>query len=134
MVRQDGPATCTVAIRVTDHGGLSAITSEGGFYLFEDLDPGIYLLNEIQPTGVDDGPEFLGSLEHHSIVANDTMQLTLEREDAADYIFSELGQQVASGDTAGIGFWQNKHGQSLISQGGNGRPEVLRTRHISNLL
>ena len=97
---------------------ITATTGDGGFYLFEDLDPGAYLLHEIQPTGVDDGPELLGSLDNDSIVANDTMQLALVREDATDYIFSELGQQVASGDTAGIGFWQNKHGQSLISQGG----------------
>jgi hypothetical protein len=29
-----------------------------------------------------------------------------------------MGQAVQAGDTAGIGFWQNKHGQALIEQGG----------------
>jgi len=96
---------------------VTATTSDGGFYLFEDLDPGTYPLCEVQPTGVDDGIEILGSLGG-TIPANDTMQLTLERIDATDYIFTELGQSVASGDTATIGFWQNKHGQALIEQGG----------------
>src|SRR5262249_21166989 len=37
---------------------------------------------------------------------------------ATDYVFTELGQQVTRGDAAPIGFWQNKHGQALIKQGG----------------
>jgi len=96
---------------------ITAMTSDGGFYLFEDLDPGTYQLSEVQPTGVDDGEEILGSLGG-MILANDTMKLTLERIDAANYVFAELGQSVTSGDTATIGFWQNKHGQELIAQGG----------------
>jgi hypothetical protein len=96
---------------------LTTTTGSGGFYLFEDLDPGSYQLHEIQPTGVDDGPELLGSLGG-SIQANDTMQLDLQRTNARDYIFAELGQQVASGDSATVGFWHNQHGQDLITQGG----------------
>jgi hypothetical protein len=46
------------------------------------------------------------------------MQLTLARADAFDYAFAEIGQQVSAGDTATIGFWQNKHGQALIVSGG----------------
>ena len=46
------------------------------------------------------------------------MQLTLVGISASDYDFTEAGQAVQSGDTAGIGFWQNKHGQALINQGG----------------
>ena len=46
------------------------------------------------------------------------MELVLSRSDATDYDFAEIGQQVASGDTASIGFWQNKHGQNLINSGG----------------
>jgi uncharacterized delta-60 repeat protein len=96
---------------------ITAITSSGGFYLFEDLDPGTYQLFEVQPTGVDDGAEELGSLGG-TIVGNDRMQLTLAETDAFDYAFAEIGQQLASGDAATIGFWQNKHGQALITQGG----------------
>ena len=96
---------------------ITAITSDGGLYFFEDLDPSTYQLFEVQPTGVNDGPEELGSLGG-TILGNDRMQLTLAQTDAFDYAFAELGQQLASGDTAGIGFWQNKHGQALIAQGG----------------
>ena len=110
---------------------VKAITSDGGFYLFEDLDPGTYQLCEVQPTGVDDGVEIIGSLGG-TIPANDTMRLTLERIDATDYIFAELGQSVASGDTATIGFWQNKHGQALIRQGGAALADWL-TNNFGNV-
>ena len=96
---------------------VTATTSNGGFYLFEDLEIGTYQLHELQPSGVEDGAESLGSLDG-TIPANDTMQLALSRTDATDYVFAELGQEVASGDAATIGFWQNKHGQQLIGQGG----------------
>ncbi len=110
---------------------ITATTSNGGFYLFEDLDIGTYQLHEIQPSGVDDGPELLGSLGG-VIPANDTMQLALERTDATDYVFAELGQQVTSGDTATIGFWHNKHGQALIAQGGTALAQWL-TANFDNV-
>ena len=96
---------------------VTATTNGGGFYLFEDLAIGTYQLHEVQPSGVADGPEILGSLGGliWPDVPNDTMQLTVERVDATDYLFAEIGQQVSSGDTASIGFWQNKHGQALIN-------------------
>ena len=53
------------------------------------------------------------------------MQVTLERLDAADWAFAELGQQVTSGDAATIGFWQNKHGQALIAEGGTALADWL---------
>jgi len=104
----------------------TVFSSDGGFYLFEDLDPGMYRVRELQPAGFDDGAEHLGSLDG-TIVANDTMQLTLGRTDASDYIFAEIGQQVSGGDTATIGFWQNKHGQNLIAQGGPALAQWLTT-------
>ena len=107
-------------VPVRDHSGLpiTATTQSGGFYLFEDLAPGTYRVHEIQPSGVNDGVELLGSLGG-SIPANDTLQLSLQRTDAVDYVFSEMGQQLTRGDTAGIGFWQNRNGQALITQGGS---------------
>jgi PKD repeat protein len=106
-----------VPILDTSNNPITATTSDGGFYLLEDLNPGTYQVHEVQPTGVDDGAEILGSLGG-TVAANDTMQLTLGRIDAADYDFAELGQSLARGDTATIGFWQNKHGQALITQSG----------------
>jgi hypothetical protein len=120
-----------VPILDTQNNPVTATTSDGGFYLFEDLNPGTYLLREVQPTGVDDGVEILGSLGG-MIPANDTMRLTLERIDATDYIFAELGQSVNSGDTATIGFWQNKHGQALIRQGGTALADWL-TNNFGNV-
>lgn len=96
----------------------STTTSDGGFYLFEDYEPGLYRIREVQPTGVDDGPELPGSVDY-TIVENDLIELSLQREDAADFLFSEFGQSVGSGDSASIGFWQNKHGQTLIASGGS---------------
>jgi 2-hydroxy-3-keto-5-methylthiopentenyl-1-phosphate phosphatase len=96
---------------------VTATTTGGGFYLFEDLLPGVYRLHELQPTGVTDDAEILGSVGG-TIPANDTMQLVLHGAEASDYNFAERGQQVSSGDTATIGFWQNKNGQALINAAG----------------
>ncbi|MCA9059546.1 MAG: hypothetical protein KDA85_13660, partial [Planctomycetaceae bacterium] len=84
---------------------------------FEDLPAASYRIRELQPSGVTDGEEQLGSLGG-TVVANDVMQLSVLDEDAAHYNFAEHGQQVTSGDTASIGFWQNRHGQELIASGG----------------
>lgn len=96
---------------------IQATTSDGGFYLFDDLDPNDYQIHQQQPTGVVDGAEILGSIGG-TISSDDTMQLSLARTDALDYVFLELGGQVTSGESAGIGFWQNKHGKKLISTSG----------------
>lgn len=106
------------AILDTHGDAITNLTSDGGFYWFEDLAPGTYQLQEVQPTGVADGKELLGTLGG-SILGDDTLQLTITDVDAYDYAFAEIGQQVASGDAAGIGFWQNKHGQALIASGEN---------------
>jgi uncharacterized delta-60 repeat protein len=110
---------------------ITAVTGSGGYYLFEDLAPGIYQLLEMQPTGVTDAAEQLGSLGG-TIVANDLMQLTLSNVDAYDYVYAEYGQQLTAGDAAGIGFWQNKHGQQLITQGGTQLADWL-TANFSNI-
>ncbi|GAB5442987.1 MAG: hypothetical protein Fues2KO_33360 [Fuerstiella sp.] len=95
----------------------STVTDDGGLYFFEDMDAGTYRIRESQPSGVTDGPEQIGS-EGGSVVSNDVIQLSITDQDAGDYNFAEYGQQLSSGDTAGIGFWQNKHGQALIAEGG----------------
>ncbi len=110
---------------------ITAVTSDGGFYLFEDLGPGTYQLHEQQPTGVTDGEESIGS-QGGSMVANDTMRVSLGRTDAHDYLFAELGGGLRSGESAGIGFWQNKHGQALIAQGGAALANWL-TQNLGNI-
>jgi hypothetical protein len=96
---------------------ITATTSDGGYYLFDDVDPAVYRVREVQPSGVNDGAEIVGSAGG-TIVANDVIELTLNRDDVSDYDFAELGQTLTSGDAASIGFWQNKHGQALVAQGG----------------
>jgi hypothetical protein len=113
------PGLDGVTVELQDGSGnvLETATTVGGFYLFDGLPTGTYRIHKIQPTGVTDGPEYLGSLGG-SVVANDTMQLTLNATDATDYAFAELGQQVTHGNAAGVGFWQAKNGQDLIKAGG----------------
>ena len=111
-----------VVVELIDSSGLiqsTTTTDQAGSYIFEDIDPDEYMVRQIQPTGTSDGPELLGSLGG-SIPANDTMQLTLERVDATDYLFAEHGQSVGAGDTAGTGFWQSRQGRQIIIEGGAG--------------
>ena len=135
------PGIDGVVIKLLDQNGnavldglgqpITETTSSGGLYIFDDLGPGTYQLFEMQPTGVTDGAEHLGSLGG-TVVANDRMRLTLAGVDAFDYAFAEIGQQLTSGDAATIGFWQNKNGQALIAQGGT-QLAVWLTSNFSNI-
>jgi hypothetical protein len=124
-----------VPITLLDASGTTvldtAVTSNDGLYLFEGLQPGVYQIAETQPTGVTDGAEHLGSLGG-TIVANDRMRLTIAGHDATDYVFAEFGQQVSTGDSAGVGFWHSKNGQALIAQGGTQLAQWL-TSTFSNI-
>ncbi|MGE3999635.1 MAG: LamG-like jellyroll fold domain-containing protein [Planctomycetaceae bacterium] len=102
-------ALATVATDVTELGGVYAFTV--------DDELGTYRIRETQPTGVDDGAAILGDAGG-TVISSNEMQLTLTGVDASDYDFTEVGLAVQAGDTATIGFWQNKHGQGLIAQGG----------------
>src|SRR5262249_23380644 len=104
----------------------STMTTGGGFYLFDGLTPGTYRLHEVQPSGVTDGADLLGSLGG-TVVANDTFQLTLNGVNGSDYDFAEVGSAPTHGDSAGTGFWQNKHGQALITAGGTALANWLTT-------
>ncbi|MEZ6049891.1 MAG: SdrD B-like domain-containing protein [Planctomycetaceae bacterium] len=94
------------------------VTELGGVYAFTvDNELGTYRIRESQPTGVDDGAAILGNAGG-TVISSNEMEVTLVGDDASDYDFTEVGQAIQAGDTATIGFWQNKHGQSMISQGG----------------
>jgi hypothetical protein len=101
-------------------GGLldTDLTSLGGVYAFTVNDEkGTYRIREIQPTGMTEGSALLGSAGG-AVLSSNEMRLTLNGNSASDYDFTEAGLAVQAGDTASIGFWQNKNGQSLIKQGG----------------
>lgn len=97
----------------------SDVTAMGGTYAFIVNDEfGTYRIRETQPTGVTNGAAILGSAAIDSVLSANEMQLTLAGVNAYDYDFTEAGSSVHAGDTASIGFWQNKNGQALINQGG----------------
>ena len=99
-------------------GGLldTDLTELGGAYAFVvDDEFANYRIRETQPTGVNEGAAILGSAGGTVVTASE-MQLTLQGSNATDYDFTESGQGVQAGDTATIGFWQNKNGQALIQQ------------------
>lgn len=89
-----------------------------------------YTLNEVQPLGFVDGEESLGRVNGvpTGLAANDVfsaIQMPLPGSDGLNYNFGErpqAGAAVATGQTATIGFCQNRNGQKLITSlnGGTG--------------
>ncbi|WP_229360967.1 SdrD B-like domain-containing protein [Fuerstiella marisgermanici] len=123
-----------VAVELTDpSGAIVAVTTTNseGKYTFEDLDPGTYLINELQPTGVDDGPEVLGNLGG-TIVPDDQIELSLQRVDATDYLFAKYGRETVRAETADVSFWISRNGQELIAAGGSSLANWL-TETFSNV-
>ena len=101
---------------------LTTKTNVNGAYMFYDLHPGVYTISEIQPVGFEDGKDALGTVNDTPAgdgSVNDTfssVELT-ENSVAENYNFGErplAGSEVTAGQTATIGFWQNKNGQNLI--------------------
>src|SRR5690606_28342088 len=111
---------------VDDRGNavLTQMTTDSqGLYEFVDLRPGTYAVLETQPAGYQDGKDSLGTINGLASgdgSLNDQFHDLIFAEpdfDAVNYNFGERplpGSTVAAGQTASIGFWQNKNGQSLI--------------------
>jgi hypothetical protein len=87
------------------------------------LRPGTYRLIEAQPAGYADGQDVVGTVNRvvsGSNAVNDQISgivLPGPGADGVNYNFGErplAGGAVSQGQTATIGFWQNKHGQTLI--------------------
>ncbi len=102
---------------------LTAQTNEHGVYAFLDLRPGEYTLVETQPVGFEDGLDILGTVNGMPVgdnSVNDQISGIVLPELGSlgeDYNFAErplAGSAVTAGQTATIGFWQNKNGQALI--------------------
>lgn len=119
-----------VAIRLTGTDDWGAAvdqamnTDQHGLYEFIALRPGNYTVSEAQPLGYADGLDVVGTVNGvltGSNVLNDVFSqidfLGQPGADAVNYNFGErpeAGSTVEGGQTATIGFWQNKNGQSLI--------------------
>jgi hypothetical protein len=101
-------------------------TDADGVYVFVNLRPSNaagYTLTETQPAGYPDGTDVLGTINDVPVgnaAVNDTFSgivIPVGGLLAENYNFGERAPTtggVAAGQTATIGFWQNKHGQNLI--------------------
>jgi uncharacterized repeat protein (TIGR01451 family) len=97
-------------------------TDSDGFYLFFDLRPGAYMVSEMQPAGFDDGQDVVGTVDGLTtgiVSANDVFsEIVLDEASVGEnYNFGERPSaegDVVAGQTATIGYWQNKNGQALL--------------------
>ena len=123
-VNNDGEVDITdqpiegVTVELLDSSGSvveSTVTDADGAYFFVEVAEGTYTIREIQPSGVVDGIDSEGTLGGDAVSINDRISgIVVEQTDGENYNFGEQGQAIEGGDTATIGFWQNKNGQNLI--------------------
>lgn len=114
-------ADVTVTLTGTDIDGnvvnLSQNTDSDGHYMFIDLAAGTYAITETQPAGYVDGIDTagIGSIAG-SVTGNDVFSnIVLDGVDGENYNFGEQANALSAGQTATIGFWQNKNGQNLLN-------------------
>ena len=117
---------------------LVQLTDAQGIFEFVDLRPGVYTVTQTQPAGYVDGKETLGTLilatpnvivgdagaadsdtvdGTGSVIASSFSGIELVAGAAGiNYNFGDRldGGALGTGQTASIGYWQNKHGQTLI--------------------
>jgi SdrD B-like domain len=95
----------------------SQTTDSAGAYVFLNLRPGSYHITETQPAGYVQGIDTVGTAGG-SLVATDQFFIQLVQGiDGMNYNFGEQPPATGSvkkGQSAGIGFWNNKNGQALI--------------------
>jgi hypothetical protein len=118
---ENGISGVTITLTGTDVFGnavnLSQTTDSDGAYVFLNLCPGSYYLTETPPPGDLQGTDSIGTAGG-SVSATDQFFVALgARVNGLNYNFGELppaGGGVHHGQTAAIGFWNNKNGQALI--------------------
>jgi hypothetical protein len=119
---EQGIAGVTITLTGTDDLGhsvnLSQQTDSAGTFLFLNLRPGNYYLTETQPAGYGQGIDSVG-MAGGSLLAQDEFFVQLgQGVNGFNYNYAELppaGGAIQKGQTAGIGFWNNKNGQALIN-------------------
>jgi len=117
---ESGIAGVPITVSGTDDLGhavnLSQTTDADGAYVFLNLRPGTYTIAETQPTGYTQGINTVGSAG--GTVAGNQFTVSLAAGvDALNYNYGERPAatgHVSQGQTAGIGFWNNKNGQALL--------------------
>jgi len=126
---EKGIAGVPITLTGTDDLGhavsLSQTTDVAGTYVFLNLRPGSYKITETQqPAGYTPGVASVGTSGGTLSGAQFTVNLPVG-VNAMNYNYGEqpvATGHVQEGQTAGIGFWNNKHGQDLIKalNGGTG--------------
>jgi sugar lactone lactonase YvrE len=119
---ENGISGVKVTLTGTDDLGnavsLSQTTDGDGAYVFLNLRPGKYTLTEAQPAGYTQGLDSVGTAGG-SLSATDRFSVALGLGvNGLNYNYGEqppAGGGVKHGQTAGIGFWNNKNGQALIN-------------------
>jgi hypothetical protein len=117
---EQGIAGATVHLDGTDFLGAAVhlvyATLADGVYVFPNLRPGSYTITETQPAGYTQGINSVGI--GGGTVSGDQFTVSLAIGlDAMNYNFGERPAATGAiqhGETAGIGFWNNKNGQALI--------------------
>jgi uncharacterized delta-60 repeat protein len=137
---EEAIAGTTITLHGTDDLGnvvhRVAHSDAQGIYVFSELRPSNvagYTITETQPAGYLDGRESRGTVNGvltGSTTFNDTFaEIVLPTGSLAeDYNFGERATGGGSGQTATIGFWQNKKGQDLI-KALNGGPTATQLGH-----
>jgi hypothetical protein len=126
---EKGISGVTVTLTGNDFLGnpvsLAQQTDGDGAYVFLNLQPGTYTITETAPAGYLPGIDSVGTAGG-SVAAPGQFAVPLGLEvNGLNYNFGEqppAGGAVQRGQTAGIGFWNNKNGQALIKglNGGTG--------------
>jgi hypothetical protein len=118
---EQGIPGVTINLDGTDSFGdpvhLSQATDGAGTYVFLGLPPGSYTITEPQqPAGYTPGINSVGTVG--GTVSGNQFSVGLSAGvDAMNYNFGEIPSAtgaITKGQTAGIGFWNNKNGQALI--------------------
>jgi hypothetical protein len=117
---EKGISGVSITLTGTDdlsHGvNLSQTTDVAGAYVFLNLRPGSYTLTESQPSGYAQGINSVGTAGGTTVLDQFFVALA-EGVDGLNYNYGErpaATSAVQRGQTAGIGFWNNKNGQALI--------------------
>jgi hypothetical protein len=118
---EKGIANVLITLAGTDDLGdpvsQSLLTDSDGAYVFLNLRPGSYTITETQPAGYAQGIDGVGTTGG-GLPATD--QFLVNLAPAANGLNYNFGERPAAtgpvqkGQTAGIGFWNNKNGQALI--------------------
>jgi hypothetical protein len=112
------PISLTGADAAGDPVNLSQTTDGAGTYVFLDLPPGTYTITEVQqPAGYTPGIATVGTGGGTVSGAQFTGINLVVGEEAMNYNYGEQPAAtgpIQQGQTAGIGFWNNKNGQALI--------------------